>query len=68
MMPPEQENSGGSATNISEQIELPMSTSNVSPCPEDDQMPQRDHSTLAPFSVLRQTLHPVTLKVLYYFI
>ncbi|KAL8518335.1 hypothetical protein ACS0TY_009636 [Phlomoides rotata] len=63
MMPPQQENSSlheGSSTNLSDkvsaQIELPnpISTSNVSPCPDDD------HSLLQ-FSVLRQTFHPVTL-------
>ncbi|XP_042025333.1 ABC transporter G family member 21 [Salvia splendens] len=49
MMPPEQEN-GVAPTN---QTEPPVSTSNVSPCPEPDRVR---------FSVLRHSLHPITLK------
>ncbi|XP_047974161.1 ABC transporter G family member 21 isoform X2 [Salvia hispanica] len=49
MMPPEQEN-GVAATN---QTDPPISTSNVSPCPEPDRVR---------FSVLRHSLHPITLK------
>ncbi|KAI3467159.1 hypothetical protein Pfo_023822 [Paulownia fortunei] len=68
MMPPEQENSstkGGAANNLADnisiQIERPVLTSNVSPCP-DNQILEKDHATLVRFSVLRQSLHPVTLK------
>ncbi|KAL1569871.1 ABC transporter G member 21 [Salvia divinorum] len=46
MMPPEQDNGVN-------QTEQPVSTSNVSPCPELDRVR---------FSVLRHTLHPITLK------
>ncbi|KAL0396847.1 UNVERIFIED_CONTAM: ABC transporter G family member 21 [Sesamum calycinum] len=65
MMPPELENSSMTSKNpadqtISVQIELPGSTSNVSPCP-DDQVPE-NHATLVRFSVLRESLRPVTLK------
>lgn len=66
-MPPQQENSsiqGVSSTNLPEksslQIEVPASTSNVSPCP--DHQPHTDHAPqLLPFSLLLKTLHPVTL-------
>ncbi|PIN25934.1 Transporter, ABC superfamily (Breast cancer resistance protein) [Handroanthus impetiginosus] len=68
MMPPEQENCsikgpGAPPENISVQIELPGSTSNVSPCPDDHQMSETNHATdLVRFSVLRKSLYPVTLK------
>lgn len=68
-MAPDQEsnNINGSAIinradNISIQIELPGSTSNVSPSP-DYQIPEENHATLVRCSVLRESLHPITLKV-----
>ncbi|KAK6157728.1 hypothetical protein DH2020_011976 [Rehmannia glutinosa] len=70
MLPPEQENTsikGSSSTNnnpsdsISVQIERPGLASNVSPCP-DNQMSEKDRAARVRFSVLRESLHPVTLK------
>ncbi|KAK6134011.1 hypothetical protein DH2020_032253 [Rehmannia glutinosa] len=70
MLPPEQENTsikGSSSTNnnpsdsISVQIERPGLSSNVSPCP-DNQMSEKDRAARVRFSVLRESLHPVTLK------
>ncbi|KAK6157720.1 hypothetical protein DH2020_011968 [Rehmannia glutinosa] len=70
MLPPEQENTsikGSSSTNnnpsdsISVQIERPGLSSNVSPCP-DNQMSEKDRAAHVRFSVLCESLHPVTLK------
>ncbi|KAK6134055.1 hypothetical protein DH2020_032200 [Rehmannia glutinosa] len=70
MLPPEQENTsikGSSSTNnnpsdsISVQIERPSLSSNVSPCP-DNRMSEKDRAARVRFSVLRESLHPVTLK------
>ncbi|KAL2546539.1 ABC transporter G family member 21 [Forsythia ovata] len=69
MMPPEQETAGAAnalvcngTNNISVQVEPPGSTrGNVSPCP-DDQITEQNHSTMVRFSVLRESLRPITLK------
>lgn len=70
MMPLELEISGGAANalvcngtnNISVHVEPSASTSNVSPC-SDDQIPEQNHATTVRFSVLRESLRPITLKV-----
>ncbi|CAK9149070.1 unnamed protein product [Ilex paraguariensis] len=71
MMPPDHDNrvTGGPANvlvghrteNISVHAEPPGSASNVSPC-SDDRMPDQQQAAPARFSVLRESLRPVTLK------
>ncbi|XP_044488294.1 ABC transporter G family member 21 [Mangifera indica] len=67
MMPPDrQENNTINLTNRTDNVlvhaEPSMSANNVSPYSEDPISAQRREATPARFSILRQSLHPVTLK------
>ncbi|KAJ0095924.1 hypothetical protein Patl1_16535 [Pistacia atlantica] len=67
MMPPDQQETNTiNLTNRTENVlvhaEPSISANNVSPCSEDPISDQRQEATPARFSILRESLRPVTLK------